>query len=87
MSAKMALEQLGFGPCRHMVEVMGDPSQHPRWDARAAGPARDRWRRLPGDRHAGYAADRRAGCNGAQHGLEPPSAEPDVAIRIERIPA
>lgn len=37
MSTKMALEQLGFGPCHHMVEVMGNPSQPPHWDALAAG--------------------------------------------------
>jgi len=27
MSTKMALEQLGLGPCHHMVEVMGNPAQ------------------------------------------------------------
>lgn len=37
MSTKMALEQLGFGPCHHMVEVMGNPDQPPYWDALAAG--------------------------------------------------
>ena len=37
MSTKMALEQLGFGPCHHMVEVMGNPSQPAHWHALAAG--------------------------------------------------
>lgn len=37
MSTKMALEQLGFGPCHHMVEVMGDPEQAPFWKAYIAG--------------------------------------------------
>ncbi len=37
MSTKMALEQLGFGPCHHMVEVMGNPAQPAHWDALAAG--------------------------------------------------
>lgn len=37
MSTKMALERLGFGPCHHMVEVMGDPAQPPHWKALAAG--------------------------------------------------
>jgi len=37
MSTKMALEQLGFGPCHHMVEVMGNPDQPAHWEALAAG--------------------------------------------------
>lgn len=37
MSTKIALEQLGFGPCHHMVEVMGNPSQPAFWAARVAG--------------------------------------------------
>lgn len=37
MSTKMALEELGFGPCHHMVEVMGNQSQPPHWAALAAG--------------------------------------------------
>jgi len=37
MSTKMALEQLGFGPCHHMVEVMGNPDQPAHWHALAAG--------------------------------------------------
>lgn len=30
-SLKVALEQLLGGPCHHMLEVMGDPSQIPSW--------------------------------------------------------
>jgi hypothetical protein len=41
MSTKMALEQLGFGPCHHMVEVMGNPGQPAHWKARAAGQEMD----------------------------------------------
>jgi len=37
MSTKMALEQLGLGPCHHMVEVMGNPAQPPHWADLAAG--------------------------------------------------
>jgi len=37
MSTKIALEQLGFGPCHHMVEVMGNPGQPAFWHAHAVG--------------------------------------------------
>lgn len=37
MSTKIALEQLGFGPCHHMIEVLANPAQPPYWDAVAAG--------------------------------------------------
>lgn len=37
MSTKIALEQLGFGPCHHMVEVMGNPAQPAHWSGLAAG--------------------------------------------------
>ncbi len=30
-SLKLALEQLGFGPCHHMSEVMGNPNQMQHW--------------------------------------------------------
>jgi hypothetical protein len=40
MSLKLALEQLGFGPCHHMVEVFAHPESVPLWseaaDRRAA---------------------------------------------------
>jgi hypothetical protein len=36
MSTKTALEQLGLGPCHHMIEVMGNPAQPAHWKAIAA---------------------------------------------------
>lgn len=43
MSLKIALEQLGFGPCHHMVEVLGNmSSQLPLWQGAVAG--RPDWR-------------------------------------------
>lgn len=51
MSTKLALEELGFGPCHHMVEVMQDPGQPAHWDALAAGAAVD-WTEV----FAGYPA-------------------------------
>ncbi|MDU8942393.1 sulfotransferase family protein [Ovoidimarina sediminis] len=37
MSTKLALEALGFGPCHHMVEVLGNPGQAVHWAALARG--------------------------------------------------
>jgi hypothetical protein len=37
MSQKLALEQLGFGPCHHMTEVFANPWQWPLLDAAAEG--------------------------------------------------
>jgi hypothetical protein len=37
MSTKLALEELGFGPCHHMLEVMQNPAQPAHWAAIAAG--------------------------------------------------
>lgn len=38
MSLKIALEQLGFGPCHHMVEILANmPTQLPLWQAAVAG--------------------------------------------------
>jgi hypothetical protein len=37
MTTKLALEQLGFGPCHHMTEVMANPAQSAHWDAFACG--------------------------------------------------
>jgi len=36
-SLKLALEQLGFGPCHHMFEVRDNPDQLPFWQAAATG--------------------------------------------------
>jgi Sulfotransferase domain len=43
MSLKLALEQLGFGPCYHMAEVMARPGHDTMWLALARGEASD-WR-------------------------------------------
>lgn len=51
MSTKMALEQLGFGPCHHMTEVMQNPAQPAHWDALARGEELD-WAEV----FEGYAA-------------------------------
>lgn len=40
-SLKLALEQLGFGPCHHMFEVRDNPDQLPYWQAIARGEAPD----------------------------------------------
>jgi hypothetical protein len=37
MSTKLALEKLGFGPCHHMTELMGNPAQAVHWAAFARG--------------------------------------------------
>ncbi len=37
LSLKLALEQLGFGPCHHMEELFGNPDQLPYWQDAAAG--------------------------------------------------
>lgn len=41
MSTKLALEQLGFAPCHHMVEVFAHPETIPLWIA--AGQGRPDW--------------------------------------------
>ncbi len=40
-SLKLALEQLGFGPCHHMFEVMEHTSQLPFWQTLARGETPD----------------------------------------------
>jgi hypothetical protein len=44
-SLKLALDELGFGPCHHMSEVMTNPTQRDRWRAKARGEAID-WEAL-----------------------------------------
>jgi hypothetical protein len=44
MSLKVALEQLGFGPCYHMVEVFKQPESVALWDAAADG--KPDWERI-----------------------------------------
>ena len=48
LSLKFALEQLGFGPCYHMMEVLMHPAREARiaqWNALTAGGAHD-WERI-----------------------------------------
>ncbi len=40
-SLKLALEQLGFGPCHHMFEVRDNPRQLPFWQAAVRGETMD----------------------------------------------
>lgn len=47
LSLKAALEQLGFGPCYHMVEVFGHDEHLPYWEAAANGDPVD-WNKLFG---------------------------------------
>lgn len=49
LSLKLALEQLGFGPCHHMEEVFAKPNELPLWEAAGAGEAVE-WDRV----FAGY---------------------------------
>ena len=48
-SLKIALEQLLGGPCHHMIEVLGDPTQAPGWISAIEGRPVD-WATMP----AGY---------------------------------
>lgn len=41
LSLKLALEQLGLGPCHHMMEVFANPAQAPVWHSAAKGGAVD----------------------------------------------
>ena len=41
MSLKLALDQLGFGPCYHMVEVFKNPKASGYWEAAAEGKPTD----------------------------------------------
>lgn len=45
LSLKHALEELGFGPCHHMEEVMKHPEQIPLWHAAGRGEKVD-WEKL-----------------------------------------
>jgi len=47
LTLKAALEQLGFGPCHHMIEVFSHPEQRPIWYQAALGEAID-WEDLLG---------------------------------------
>lgn len=47
LTLKTALEQLGFGPCHHMIEVLANPGQVPFWNRAADGEEVD-WEELYG---------------------------------------
>jgi hypothetical protein len=40
LSQKIALEMLGFGPCYHMVNVLGDLTEAPRWGQALEDPSK-----------------------------------------------
>ena len=42
MSTRMALEELGLGPCHHMMELFADPAQVALWTDVAQGRVTDR---------------------------------------------
>ena len=45
MSLKAAMEELGFGPCYHMVELFEHPEHVERWEAAVRGELVD-WEEL-----------------------------------------
>jgi hypothetical protein len=47
MSLKVALEELGFGPCYHMIELFGHPEHVPVWEAASRGQSVD-WEEIFG---------------------------------------
>src|SRR5438445_3149273 len=48
LSLKAALEELGFGPCYHMVEVFNHPEDTAQWEAAARGEPIDWYQLLDG---------------------------------------
>lgn len=46
MSLKLALEQLGVGPCYHMIEVFTNPAAPDLWFEAAQSPATANWDRI-----------------------------------------
>jgi hypothetical protein len=46
MSLKLALDQLGVGPCYHMVEVFKNPAAPDMWSAAADDPAHADWGKI-----------------------------------------
>ena len=51
MSLKVALEELGFGPCYHMKELFRNPEHMGQWRAAMRGDPVD-WERVLGDYRA-----------------------------------
>lgn len=48
-SMKLALEELGFGPCYHLKELVNDPSRAAEWLTVAKDPAAADWHRIYAD--------------------------------------
>jgi hypothetical protein len=51
LTLKLALERLGFDPCHHMIEVLGNPEQVPLWNRAADGGLSD-WEEIYGNYRA-----------------------------------
>ena len=51
MSLKVALEELGFGPCYHMTEAFEHPEHLPLWEAATRGEPVD-WEQIFGNYQA-----------------------------------
>jgi len=79
-SLKLALEQLGFGPCHHMFEVRENPTQFPFWQAAARGEIPD-WDEV----FAGYAAQ--VDWPGARYWRELAAHFPDAKVILSVRPA
>jgi hypothetical protein len=76
MSLKLALEQLGFGPCHHMVEVFAQPESVGWWEAAADG--RPDWEKI----YAGYRAT--VDWPGASFYAQLAEAYPDAKVILTR---
>ncbi len=78
-STKDALEILEFGPCHHMYEVIGDPSQVAIWQAIAAGESPD-WEQV----FAGYVSQ--VDWPGAQVWQQTMAVSPDAKVLYTETP-
>jgi hypothetical protein len=78
-SLKLALEQLGFGPCHHMFEVRDNPAQLAAWQAVARGDIPD-WDEV----FAGYAAQ--VDWPGARYWRELAAYFPDAKVILSTRP-
>jgi hypothetical protein len=76
MSLKLALEQLGFGPCYHMVEVFKNPEAIGWWEAAADG--EPDWEQI----FEGYASG--VGWPGATFYVELAEAYPQAKVILTR---
>jgi 2-keto-4-pentenoate hydratase len=79
-SLKLALEQIGFGPCHHMFEVRDNPDQLSFWQAAARGELPD-WHEV----FAGYSAQ--VDWPGARYWRELAACFPDAKVILSVRPA